>query len=366
METYKAKILIVDDEPKSLYTMEMLLSQEPYTIFFAEGGRAALAQVETETPDVILLDVMMPDITGYEVCQRLKADDRWQHVPIILVTALDQREDVIQGLEAGADEFLTKPVNGPELRARVRTMLRMKKQYDELQETLQLRQDMADMIVHDMRSPISALLLYAEILERTDPANISQQQVTQKIVYLANRLNSFLGDLLILAKMRSGKLLLNRTPTDVRQLILTLIEQYQHLADSKSIKLIPILPEEYRQFLLDSRLIQRAIDNLISNALKYSPKGSKVTLSLEYFDDSSEPMKKLSQFRFQISDEGPGIPPEDQERIFNKYEIIDVEREDVPQVGLGLALCKMVVDAHDGRIFVQNNRPTGAIFIIEI
>ena len=175
--------------------MEMLLSQEPYEILFADSGQTTLDKVEAESPDLLLLDVMMPDMTGYEVCQRLKADNRWRHIPIILVTALDRKEDVVSGLDAGADEFLTKPVHGAELRARVRTMLRIKNQYDELQEALELREEMADMIVHDMRSPISALMLYTDILERRKGSPLHHERLTGKIRLQVHRLNSYLGDL---------------------------------------------------------------------------------------------------------------------------------------------------------------------------
>jgi two-component system sensor histidine kinase/response regulator len=360
---YKATILIVDDEPRSLYAIEMLLSQEPYQIVFADRGNAALEQVESENPDVILLDVMMPDITGYEVCKRLKSDERWRHIPIILVTALDRKEDVVQGLESGADEFLTKPVHGPELRARVNSMLRIKKQYDEIQETMQLREDMADMIVHDMRSPISALMLYTELLSKKGATKVSYEELAQKISVQSHRLNSYLGDMLLLAKMRSNKLILNRTPIDARALLLNASNQYRDAAASKDVELELIMPDVSCEISVDRKLMQRVLDNLLSNALKFSPQYGTITLCLEYQNGSDQDRPAAL---IQVIDQGPGVPEEYHNRIFNKYEVVDLEQTDIPQIGLGLALCQMVVDAHDGRIFVKDNSPTGAVFCIEI
>lgn len=360
-----AKVLIVDDEPKSLYAMEMLLSQEPYEIYFANNGMSAIKQVKVEAPDVLLLDVMMPDITGYEVCRRLRADDRWKQLPIVLVTALDRKEDIVEGLEAGADEFLTKPVNGSELRARVRSMLRIKNQYDELQDTLQLREDMADMIVHDMRTPISSLMLYTDILTKTGYAPEYCAELISKIRNQAHRLNTFLGDMLLMAKMRSGDLILNQTSVDLATLLQFSINYHQEMAASKKIEVVLELPNEKKLFLLDQKLIERVLDNLLSNALKYSPTSSKLHMILQY-GATDEDTETSPQFIIEIKDQGPGIPEAYHDSIFNKYEIIDINQNNVPQVGLGLALCKKVVNAHNGRIYVKNNHPTGSRFIIEI
>ena len=364
-----AKILIVDDEPKSLYAMEMLLSQEPYEICFANNGETAIAQVEREQPDIILLDVMMPGLTGYEVCRTLRADPLWQHLPIVLVTALDRKEDIVEGLDAGADEFLTKPVNGAELRARVRSMLRIKRQYDELQETIALREDLADMIVHDMRTPISSLMLYTDILEKIEYSKETCNELVDKIRHQALRLNSFLGDMLMLAKMRSGKLLLNLSSIDLVALIHDTVAHYYEIADSKNITLSVDLPDEINFFMLDDKLMARVFDNLLSNAMKYSPPGTNVRVNLKYMFHNNKESKindnPLSVY-IKVTDEGSGIPKAYRETIFNKFEVVNIEQDDVAQIGLGLALCKMVVDAHNGRIYVEDNHPTGSRFIIEL
>ena len=360
------RILIVDDEPRTLYATEMLLYDEPYEVLFADCGASALALIAVQPPDVIVLDVMMPDMSGYEVAAKLKADPDLRAIPIILATALGRKEDVISGLEAGADEFLTKPIHGPELRARIRTMLRIKQQYDELQDNLRLREEMADMIVHDMRSPISALHIFIELLQRIEDLPPDALRLSERIRTQAYRLNSFLGDLLLMAKMNAGKLALQRSYVDPAILVEITAEQYREMAASRDIKLALDLPDKAGEVLLDVRLMERVLDNLVSNALKYAPSGTAVTLRLAYPPAANGAASGAQRMRLQVIDQGPGIPEEYQESIFDKYEVVHTQRDHGPQVGLGLALCKSVVDAHDGSICVTNQEPSGAVFTLEI
>jgi two-component system sensor histidine kinase/response regulator len=350
-------ILIVDDEPGARKTLQGLLLREGYELTFAASGPEALARLEGLEPGVILLDVMMPGMDGFEVCQRLKTDERWRHIPVILVTALDSKEDLVRGLDAGADDFLSKPVNGLELRARVRSMLRIRKQYDELEATLRLREDMANMIVHDMRNYLMPILGFSQLLKR----KITAPDVLKDVEVIwdhARRLQSFLNDMLVLAKVEAGKPVLNRSLVDVNRLVLEVEKSYSVVARARGINLVVELPGESRQTSLDSNLFQRVLDNLVSNALKFSPAESTVTLRAEYPGAGTG-------LRIQVLDEGPGIPEEHRERIFDKFEIVALSR-DVSQVGLGLAFCKMAVEAHGGRIFVDANEPRGAVFTVEI
>lgn len=354
-------VLIVDDEPVARNTLRGMLLSEGYQLSFAVNGREALAQLAQEPPDVILLDVMMPEMDGFEVCRLIKADPRWQHIPIVMVTALDSKEDLASGLNAGADEFVSKPVTTLELQARVRSMLRIKKQYDDLIMLLQLREDLANMIVHDMRSPLTVILGYSESMQRRILQKFPEEVVPlQKIFRQAQRLQGFAQDMLLLTKMERGQVILQRTLVDVNQLIQVAQPDYQMLAESRGLRLQAVLPaDSSRRVELDTVLFQRVLDNLLSNAFKYAPTDSVVVLQVEYL--LSDP-----QLRLKIIDQGPGIPPEDRERIFEKYEIVVLKHKQVPQVGLGLAFCKMVVEAHGGRIYVEANKPAGSVFVVEI
>lgn len=358
----KHTILIVDDERISRETLQALLWRENYTFKFAASGQDALNRLPDVMPDAILLDIMMPNMDGFEVCKKLKNDKKWRHIPIIIVTALNSKDDLSLGISAGADDFLIKPVNGIELRARVRSMLRIKDQYDELEKTLALRETLADMIVHDMRTPLSSILGFSELLTREQICNSKGISYAQTIQTQAARLNTFLNDMLILAKIEQGQPLVNRSAVDINLLINETIINHQVIAQSKKITLATNLSEQADVFSIDAHLFQRVLDNLLSNALKFSPIGGTVTLQVNY-PVAPDGTQKL---QIQVVDEGPGIPQSEQIRIFNKYEIVDAGDKNILQIGLGLPFCKMVVEAHNGCISVANNSPSGAIFTIDL
>ncbi|MEM7347188.1 MAG: hybrid sensor histidine kinase/response regulator [Chloroflexota bacterium] len=359
-----ARILIVDDEAAARDTLGAFLSLDNYDVFFAADGLDALEQCARISPDVILLDVMMPGMDGFTVCERLKSDKRWQHIPIILASALSRKEDITQGIESGADEFLVKPISGFEVRVRVRSMLRIKQQFDELSSTLRLREDLASMIVHDMRSPLTSILGVSELMLFRGDFDDTQKKDIELIHKLSNRLNSFTNDLLMLAKMENDQIILNRSDCDANLLINETIESFKMLAESRAINLtVDLSEQDPPPISLDANLFRRVMDNLISNALKVSPPDSTLTLQVNH------PIREPDQppyLQVKVIDEGPGIAVEDRERIFDKFEIVALKQSGAPQIGLGLAFCKLVVEAHDGRIFVEDNYPQGSIFTLEL
>ena len=238
-------------------------------------------------------------------------------------------------------------------------MLRIKRQYDELQAAMRLREDLARMLVHDIRNPLAVIMSYSGLLSTKEDGPIDVLlNGFKKISAQSLRLEAFLNDMLLLAKMESGQLLLNCSSQDVNALVKKVAESYEIVAESKGLKLVIDLPAASRQVSLDNSLIQRVLDNLISNAFKFSPLGGTVTIRVEYPSEA--------KVRLKVLDEGPGIPPEHRERIFDKFQIVNLKQKSVPQVGLGLAFCKMVVEAHRGRILVQPNKPLGTAFVVEI
>lgn len=353
-------ILIVDDDPSARETTELLLMPEGYQMGFAVSGPDALTQLAELEPDVIVLDVMMPGMDGYEVCRHLKAAAAWRHIPVILVTALDTKENLALGLDAGADDFVSKPVNKLELRARVRSMLRIKQRHDELEQMMRLREDLSNMVMHDMRSPLTAMSLYLDLLEK-EPLSAQGQNNLKTLRTQANRLNSFITDMLVMTKLEQGKLILYETDIEMCELLTAAYRNYQLLADSRGLKFVLELPKEPLYLSGDVNLWQRVLDNLISNALKFSLPGGTVVLRL-----MASPPESSHRFCLQILDEGPGVPLEHRETVFDKFQIVSVRRRDITQMGLGLAFCKLVVDAHRGRIYITENHPQGAIFNVEL
>jgi signal transduction histidine kinase len=351
-----SSILVIDDEPSAFETVEALLMREGYQLAWAPEANAALAHLETQMPDVILCDVMMPGMSGIDLCQKIKADPRWHHIPIITITALDSKEDLAKCIAAGADDFLTKPVNGIELRARIRSMLRIKQQYDALQTALTLREDMANMLVHDIRSPLTTILISAEFLDQSVLPD-AEKSFVKEISNAANRLNAMANDLLTMAKMESGKWLKEVADTNLSDLVIRAVNELKAAAATKKIVLEGSVPSLPVRLKVNANLIFRVLDNLISNALKYTVRGSTVSVRLEPTSSGGAVLR--------IADQGGGIPEDVRDRIFNKYEVGTLKKS-VSQVGLGLAFCKMVVDSHGGKIFVESNQPRGSVFVVEL
>jgi len=355
--TQAPRILVVDDEPSCFVVIQNLLIPQGYELFYVPSGQEALAQLEMSLPDVILLDVMMPGINGIEICHRLKSHPRWQHVPIIMVTALSSKSDLARCIEAGADDFIAKPINALELRSRVRSMLRIKHQYDALQATLTLREDLSHMIVHDLRNPLASILLSTEMLKRIHYSPEQQQEKFENIAIAGQQMQSLIDSLLLMAKLDSGKMILQREDVDLYALCSSTISLIEPLAAQKKLELIEDLPEPGGSVRLDINIFRRILDNLLSNSIKFAPSGSSIILKASY------PTSAKAQI--QVADFGPGIPEELRHRIFEKYEIGTLMKE-VNQIGLGLAFCKMGVEAHGGQITVADNHPKGTIFTISL
>lgn len=361
-----ASICVVDDNKFAREVIADQLSLEPYQIKLASSGVELLEKFDELMPDVILMDVMMPRLSGYEVCQEIKQNEAWKHIPIILVTTLNSREDMLQGLASGADEFLSKPVNGAELRARVRTMLRIKNQFDELQSMMQLREDLANMLIHDMRTPLTVASLYNDFVLRQKGNSTKENKYALVVRDSLRDLDRFIDEILTTSKMEQGALKLERTQVNIKQLVTEIFQDSLEASELRLFDLKLEVPGEGRFVWLDVSLFKRVLDNLLTNAYKFSPKQSTVTLRLQYPETAVSDHEHAPSFCLQVLDTGPGIPNKDQERIFNKYEVVTMQKKSGTQVGLGLAFCKMVVEAHGGRIFVTSNEPQGAILTVEI
>lgn len=351
-------ILVVDDEADNFDVIDTFLGEEEYRLHYAPSGQDALNLLETFQPDIILLDLMMPHMSGIEFCQIFKADSQWQHIPIIMVTALTSKESLGRCLLAGADDFIGKPVNSTELRARLKSMLRLKQQYDSLQELLKLREDMVNMMVHDLRNPIASILLSAEILRYPELPPEKHKKKLDQILIGCQELRSLVDDLLLMAKLEAGRLTLNRADIDPVHLCECAIAGFTEIAAQKNLELISKLPGACKATIhVDAALFRRVVDNLLSNAVKFSPRGSQITLSLDYLNQGGVSV--------QVADLGPGVNEALRQSIFEKYEIGTLIKG-ASQTGLGLAFCKIVVEAHGGTIRVDSNLPRGSVFTIEL
>lgn len=358
------KILVVDDDATARNVTAALLASCSYELAFATNGIEALERLEEAAPDLILLDVMMPEMDGFTTCERIKSDPRWAHIPIILLTALDIRENLVRGLDAGADEFLTKPMRGAELRARVRSMLRIKQQYDELEAALKLRDSLAHLIVHDMRNPLTSILGFSQLLQK---GNLRPEQESYLGVILSEsqRLGNMIDDLLVLTRLEHGQLRLNRRPIVWESLTEWLQRSFEPLAQINDSRLLIVAPKgPAPEVLLDEDLFRRVLDNLVSNALRSSPPGRDVVLEYEF----APPEERDGNWsvRLRVKDEGESIPDGLEQRIFEKFGSVEMKTNGINRKSLNLHFCRLVVEAHGGRIYTATNQPRGVAFTIEI
>ena len=355
----KQVVLVVDDEPANFDVIEILLFKEGYELHHRDNGADAIASLESINPDLILLDVMMPDIDGIEVCQKLKTDRQWQHIPIIIVTALSDKEDLARCIDAGADDFISKPINSTELRARVRSMLRIKSQYDHIQQTIMLREEMMQTIVHDLRNPLIGILLGCDSLKVLDLPDRAKKRIAQ-IGQTIEQMRLLVDDILTIGRIEANKLILNHTKFDITEIAKLVIADFETISTNKQIQILGEFPSQPAYIFGDMHLIRRVLANLVDNALKFSPHQSSIILRVEFLPQNPD---RQDLIKIEVIDYGIGISPEQKQVIFEKYEVGNIVMG-ISQIGLGLSFCKMMIEAHQGVISVTNNQPNGSIFTI--
>lgn len=362
------RVVVVDDEPASREALCALLMAEDLDIYAVGSGKELLRRMPELAPHVILLDIMMPEMDGYAVCKELKESAAYHHIPVILVTALDTFQDRVRGVEVGADEFLTKPVSRIDLQARVRTMLRIKSQYDQLERMLEMRQALSYMIVHDLRNPLAAVMLYLQLLKRKGGVPPESMRYLEMATTEAQKMSNFLDDMLMLAKMERGKLSLSRSPIYVDHLLEQVRQKMAPYAEAQGVTLVVKTPGQSYPVIADVALFQRVVENLVSNALKFAPPQSTVTIAVEYprAGLSEEEAQNVPSLVLSVLDQGRGIPPEDFVRMFDPYEAVHMKEQGKAELGLELAFCRMVAEAHGGRIYAGNNPDRGAVITVEM
>lgn len=351
------RVLMVDDDPIALLAYAGLLSAQHYEFETAPNGDVALARIRKQPPDVVLLDLMMPGLDGFAVCRQIKADRALGFVPVVLITALSDAQTQAAAVEAGADDFLPKPVSRIELTARVRSMLRIKEQYEELQKLMRMREDLSHMIVHDMRSPLQIIEGLSQMLIRFGPA--SPEALLQDLGQIrsqAGRLRSFVDEILMVAKMENDRLSVKASATDLSEMLARCTQNWAQVAGSHQLTLRTEAPVGLSR-AVDLDLVLRVLDNLISNAIRHSPPNREVVVRW-----LGEAGSAGGPFTLEVEDQGPGVPEEARERIFQRYTSVDLRGADARQIGLGLTFCKLAAEAHGGAIAVERGALGGALF----
>lgn len=365
-----AKILVVDDNEANRALALHTLEDEGYRVVLASGGVAGIAAYERERPDCLLLDVRMPDLDGFEVCQRIRGLPGGAELPVVFLTALRDVDTFDSALRAGGDDFLTKPVRPTELVIRIRAALRLRRMHVELREHYTLLKEQRDalmrlqlqkerltaFVIHDLKNPVNVMDLHAQFLLRERDLSETAHSSAAQIRTEARHLSRMILNLLDVSKADEGRLVANRTKVDLRQLVSDLSIELEASARVRKVTVVVDLAVDTLN--ADAELLRRTLTNLAENAIRHAPAGSAVEVASRLVGDATE---------VSVRDAGSGIPPEMHAKIFDPF--LQIEEGDRSLTlggrGLGLTFCKLAVEAHGGVIAVEDGSP-GAVFRVRI
>lgn len=360
-----ANILIVDDTPANLEVLGGMLKEHGYKVRQATSGEMALRTARNNAPELILLDIMMPGMDGFEVCRQLKADVMLRDIPVIFISALSETMDKVKAFGVGGVDFVTKPFQFEEVEARVATHLALRRQQrlleernTELRRLEELRDNLTHMIVHDMRTPLTGIYGFLQTLEVLEGASLSDdgREFIARALASTESLVQMVSSLLDVSKMEAGEMRLNRETCRLEIVAREVLGKFGFIRENRSVTLIA--PDAPMLLEADEELLSRILQNLVSNALKYTPDGGSIIVALHAEADC---------VRVTVSDNGPGIPAEYREKIFEKFGQVEARQQRRKfSTGLGLTFCKLAVEAHGGTIGVESEVGAGSTFWFEI
>lgn len=361
------KILIVDDVMSNVLLLKVLLTNEKFAIATASNGRQALEQVEKENPDLVLLDVMMPDMSGFEVAQHLKSNPQTAEIPIIFLTALNSTADIVKGFQVGANDFISKPFNKEELIIRVTHQISLVaakrlilSKTEELQRTIAGRDKLYSVIAHDLRSPMGSIKMVLNMLILNLPFEKIGAEMYE-LLTMANQTTedvfSLLDNLLKWTKSQIGKLNVVYQDVDLVEVTDGVIEIFSMVASLKKIRIREMKPERM-MINADIDMLKTVVRNLLSNAIKFSKENSEILVKMEEVNG----MAVVS-----VQDHGCGISEEGQKKLLHAdthFSTFGTNNEEGS--GLGLLLCKDFVVKNGGKLWFTSKEGEGSIFSFSI
>ena len=354
-------IMIVDDEPDNLNVLEATLSQAGYRVSVFPRGELALAAMQDEPPDLVLLDIRMPGMDGYEVCRRLKEDEQHRPIPVLFISALSAEEDIAASFACGGVDYITKPIREKEVLARVGTHIALRDAYhkiagqlDELRTIERHRDTLVHMLVHDMRSPLQVILGQLEMVIECGSGNLKKEDIDglYAAIHGTRVLGRMVSTMIDFSRMESNKMPVRLESSSLYEIFYTACGQA--ISPASRPRITESIDYACPRPLCDVDLSVRIVVNLLSNALKYSPSNSEIT-----FGARADPCG----VRIWVRDCGPGIKACYHKRIFEKFGVAEQPAGvRPPSTGLGLAFCKLAVEAQGGTIGIESEPGKGSTF----
>jgi two-component system sensor histidine kinase/response regulator len=369
-----ASILIVDDRAENLQVLGKILDEHEIEFRYASSGQEALEAVSYTRPDLILLDVNMPEMNGYEVCEVLKKDPDTSYIPVIFLTVKDEPEDIIRGFTAGGIDYISKPFNSRELITRVNSHLelslskqimayqnkKLSRLNRQLKDTVASRNKFFSIIAHDLKDPFNTLIGFSDILLKSiETASPEEIREIVKHIYESSVFGfELLTNLLEWSSSQTGRIKYNPEKVEVRALATRIVDLLKSTAEKKQISLnVPVVTEHV--VMADRKMIETVLRNLVSNAIKFTSANGSVTIQYGRIDNST--------VKISVKDTGMGIPEEDINKLFRVEETFSTPGTELERgTGLGLLLCKEFVEKNCGEIVVESEVGVGSEFTITL
>jgi len=349
-------ILVVDDTQTNREVMARILARKKYQNKLVASGAEALAAVAERLPDLILLDISMPGMNGYEVCEHLKADERTRHIPVMFISAHDETEDKLRAFHVGGVDYITKPFKIEEVLARVETQVILATQRKSIVELSDLKDQLLRTVSHDLKNPLHVIMGYASLLMDGNYATSAHEvnNMSKAIFNSAERMYTLVTNLLELSHLEDGGGL-QMMPLSICQLCSDMMPEFEVTAQAKGQQLTLNLPETDVMVNGDTMRLGQVMSNLVSNAIKYTPQNGHVLVTINNEGD---------KVRVCVEDNGLGIPPDAVSRLFDKfYRVNTLAHRSVEGTGLGLSIVKAIIEQHNGEIWVESELDKGSKFI---
>ena len=351
-------ILVVDDQPANLRAVSALLSRHGYEVRTAGTGEEALEMAAVAVPDLLLLDMMMPGMDGFDLLQRVQAHPELSAIPAIFLTAAQDRDMLLRAFDAGAVDYVTKPFIPEELLARVTAHVGLKLTRDRLERVAHQRQELVNLVAHDLKNPLSSVLFASDVLRN---AGCKPERVPRYLEMIYESAGDALGYIrryLETQARRSEEPAPPAATTTLNEVLEWLVQRYELQLENRGLRMQISTPAVRSPVAIDGLVLRQVAENLVSNAMKYAP-GSTIDLSIR----NSAP----GFWQLLVEDRGPGVPPARQSQLFKPFtRLSDTDPADGLSSGLGLSLAKQILSQYEGNLWYEDREGGGARFVIEL
>ena len=368
LATRGRRILLVDDERLNRSILRRMLEPEGYVLEEAGSAEDALEKYEQFSPDLVLFDVLLPGMNGFDACRELRRRHGAQAAPVMFITAKQESDDIVEGFNAGGVDYVLKPFRQKEVVARIQTHLQVRllmgqqrSLVTQLSEANAAKNRFLGMAAHDLRNPLSSIRGLTEFMidGTVGPLTSEQTELVELIHQASQGMVTLVNDLLDLATIESGEFKLETAPAHLAELVAKSVTMNSLNSAKKQTRIIFAERAEAPPINLDAAKTRQVIDNLLSNAVKYSPPGSTIRVTMEVAHDHRQIIR--------VRDEGPGIPDQERDRLFKDFGRLSTQpTAGEKSIGLGLAICRKIVDAHRGTIVAENHPDGGCEFRVSL